>query len=242
MIIVRSILFNVAFYLTLIAYLCVAMPSLLLPRWGIIGVAKIFSRTMLWQLRVICGIKVDWRGLEKIPKGALLVAAKHQSVWETFALLTLFSDPAYILKRELIWIPVFGWCIARAQMVPIDRGGGKQVLAAMTARVDSALRQGRQIIIFPEGTRRPPGAEPAYKLGISHLYVEGLAPCLPIALNSGLFWPRRKFMRYPGTIVVDVLDPIAPGLDRQAFFEQLQQTIEAATARLIAEAQVTALT
>jgi 1-acyl-sn-glycerol-3-phosphate acyltransferase len=234
-IIIRSVVFNVLFYLVLAAYLMVAMPTLLLPRWGIIRLAQHWGRVNLHLLRIVCGITVEWRGLEKIPAGAFLVAAKHQSVWETFALLTLFRDPTYILKRELLWLPLFGWAAWRARMIPVDRGGGKPALAAMAARVRDALAAGKQIIIFPEGTRRPPGAEPKYKFGIAHLYGEGVAACLPIALNSGLFWPRRQFLRRPGTITVEILDPIAPGLAIDDFFARLQRDLEAATARLIAQ-------
>ena len=235
MIIIRSVVFNVLFYLVLAAYLMVAMPTLLLPRWGIIRLAQHWGRVNLHLLRIVCGITVEWRGLEKIPAGACLVAAKHQSVWETFALLTLFRDPTYILKRELLWLPLFGWAAWRARMIPVDRGGGKPALAAMAAHVRDALAAGKQIIIFPEGTRRPAGAEPKYKYGIAHLYGEGIAACVPIALNSGLFWPRRQFLRYPGTITVEILDPIAPGLPIDEFFERLQRDLEAATARLIAQ-------
>jgi 1-acyl-sn-glycerol-3-phosphate acyltransferase len=234
-IIIRSVVFNVLFYLILVPYLMVAMPTLLLPRWGIIRLAQHWGRVNLHLLRIVCGITVEWRGLEKIPAGACLVAAKHQSVWETFALLTLFRDPTYILKRELLWLPLFGWAAWRARMIPVDRGGGKPALAAMAAHVRDALAAGKQIIIFPEGTRRPAGAEPKYKYGIAHLYGEGIAACVPIALNSGLFWPRRQFLRYPGTITVEILDPIAPGLPIEVFFERLQRDLEAATARLIAQ-------
>jgi len=234
-IIIRSVVFNVLFYLILVPYLMVAMPTLLLPRWGIIRLAQHWGRVNLHLLRIVCGITVEWRGLEKIPAGACLVAAKHQSVWETFALLTLFRDPTYILKRELLWLPLFGWAAWRARMIPVDRGGGKPALAAMAAHVRDALAAGKQIIIFPEGTRRPAGAEPKYKYGIAHLYGEGIAACVPIALNSGLFWPRRQFLRYPGTITVEILDPIAPGLAIDEFFERLQRDLEAATARLIAQ-------
>jgi 1-acyl-sn-glycerol-3-phosphate acyltransferase len=234
-IIIRSVVFNVLFYLVLAAYLMVAMPTLLLPRWGIIRLAQHWGRVNLHLLRIVCGIRVEWRGLEKIPAGAFLVAAKHQSVWETFALLTLFRDPTYILKRELLWLPLFGWAAWRAGMIPVDRGGGKPALAAMAVHVRDALAAGKQIIIFPEGTRRPAGAEPKYKYGIAHLYGEGIAACLPVALNSGLFWPRRQFLRYPGTITVEILDPIAPGLAIDQFFERLQRDLEAATARLIAQ-------
>jgi 1-acyl-sn-glycerol-3-phosphate acyltransferase len=235
-IVVRSILFNALFYLVLLAYLVVALPSLLLPRRGILRLAQHWARTNLALVRIVCRIDVDWRGLEKIPPGTVLVAAKHQSTWETFALLTIFGDPTFILKRELLWIPLYGWFARHAGMIPVDRGGGKAALTAMTARARAALIEGRQIVVFPEGTRRPPGAEPKYKFGIAHLYAEGVAPCVPIALNSGLFWPRRKFLRHPGTITVEVLDPIAPGLPMEEFFARLQQEIEAATARLVAEA------
>jgi 1-acyl-sn-glycerol-3-phosphate acyltransferase len=234
-IIARSLLFNALFYLNLAVYLVIALPTLALPRWGILGLARNWARVNLLLLRMICGTTVEWRGLEKIPAGAVLIAAKHQSMWETFGLLTVFPDPAYILKRELLWIPFFGWCAWRAGMIPVDRGGGKSALAAMAGRVRAALAEGRQIIIFPEGTRRAPGAEPKYKYGIAHLYGDGLAACLPIALNSGLFWPRRKFLRHPGTITVEILDPIAPGLEPEVFFQRLQHELEQASARLLAE-------
>jgi len=235
-IVIRSIAFNALFYLALLGYFVVALPTLLLPPRGILRLAQHWARTNLALLRIVCRIDVDWRGLEKIPSGAVLVAAKHQSTWETFALLTILRDPTFILKRELLWIPFYGWFARHAGMIPVDRGGGKAALVAMTARARAALLEGRQIVVFPEGTRRPPGAEPRYKIGIAHLYADGAAPCVPIALNSGLFWPRRKFLRQPGTIIVEVLDPIAPGLPMDDFFARLQRDIEAATARLMAQA------
>jgi len=149
----------------------------------------------------------------------------------------LFDDFAFIVKRELMWLPFFGWYMAKAGMIPVDRGKGSEALAAMTARARTELARGRQIIIFPEGTRRPAGAEPKYKFGVARLYADTGAPCVPIALNSGLFWPRRSFLRFPGTIRVEVLDPIAPGLDPQAFFARLQDVVESATARLIAQGE-----
>jgi 1-acyl-sn-glycerol-3-phosphate acyltransferase len=180
---------------------------------------------------------VEWRGLEKIPEGGMLVASKHQSFWETFALLTAFSDPAFILKRELRWIPFFGWYAWKAGMIPVDRGARSLALAAMTARARNELADARQIIIFPEGTRRAPGATPSYKWGIVHLYEQTGVPCVPVALNSGLFWPRRSLRLLPGTIQVEILDPIASGLGKDAFFERLQHDVEAATARLVAEGE-----
>jgi 1-acyl-sn-glycerol-3-phosphate acyltransferase len=233
--ILRSLLFNLVFYLNLGVLLLGAFLTLALPRRAVLEMAKLWGRSSVWLLRAICGTRVEFRGLEKLPKGPLIVAAKHQSTWETFALLHLFDDFTFIVKRELMWIPIFGWCMAKGRMIPVDRGAGSQALGAMTKRAREEIRTGRQLIIFPEGTRRAPGAEPRYKFGVAHLYAEIGVPCVPVALNSGLFWPRRAFRRLPGTIVVEVLDPIPPGLDKDAFFKRLQGDIETATARLIAE-------
>lgn len=235
MLLLRSILFNIAFYLNLLAYMLVALPTLLMPRRIVLAAAKSWARTSLWLLRVICGTKVEFRGLEKLPKGAFLVAAKHQSAWETFALIPLFADPAFILKRELMWIPIFGWYNWRTEMIPVDRGARAQALSRMTERTGRELARGRQIVIFPEGTRRAPGAEPKYKYGVAHLYAATGAACVPIALNSGLYWPRRSFRRYPGTVRVEILDPIGPCLDKKTFMARLQGEIETATARLVEE-------
>ncbi|HZP75925.1 MAG TPA: lysophospholipid acyltransferase family protein [Pseudolabrys sp.] len=232
---IRSVIFNAAFYLTLLVYLVAALPTFLMPYRAIVEVAKSWGRTNLWLLRVICGLHVEWRGLEKIPHGPLIVAAKHQSTWETFALISLFENPLFIIKRELMWIPVFGWYTWKGRMVPVDRGAGSSAFADMTQRASAELDQGRQLIIFPEGTRRPAGAEPKYKFGVAHLYAGTDVACLPVALNSGLYWPRRKFMRYPGKVVVEILDPIAPGLDRNSFFARVREAIEASTARLTDE-------
>jgi 1-acyl-sn-glycerol-3-phosphate acyltransferase len=235
--IIRSVIFNILFYLNLFVQIIAALPTLVMPRTRILAVAKFWARTNLWLLRAICGIHVEIRGLEKIPRGPLIVACKHQSLWETFALLPLLSDPTFIMKRELQWIPFFGWYTWKAGMIAIDRSKGSQALADMHVRVQQELARGRQIIIFPEGTRRPPGAEPQYKYGVVHLYLETGVACLPIALNSGLFWPRRSLRRYPGTIRVEVLDPIPPGLSKVAFFELLQRETEATSTRLLQEGE-----
>jgi 1-acyl-sn-glycerol-3-phosphate acyltransferase len=235
LVILRSVAFNILFYLNLLLQLLGALPTLVMPRMAIVRVAMFWARTNNWLLRNICGVSVEYRGLEKIPAGPLLIASKHQSLWETFALLGLFSDPAFILKRELQWIPFFGWYAWKAAMIPVDRGRGGQALAEMTERARAELGRGRQIVIFPEGTRRAPGAEPKYKYGIVFLYAETGMSCLPIALNSGLFWPRRSFLRYPGTIVVEILAPIPAGLNKADFAARLQHDIETATAQLVAE-------
>jgi len=234
-ILVRSVAFNVLFYLNTLVYLIAALPTFFMPYRAIIAVAKSWGRTNLVLLRVVAGIDCEVRGREKIPKGPIIVAAKHQSAWETFALLPLIDNPVFILKRELQWIPIFGWLTIKGRMVPVDRGGGSPALAAMIERARIELADNRQLIIFPEGTRRPAGAEPRYKVGVAHLYAAEGVPCVPIALNSGLFWPRRSLMRFPGTVVAEILDPIPPGLGKEAFFERLRNDIESATVRLIAE-------
>jgi 1-acyl-sn-glycerol-3-phosphate acyltransferase len=234
--ILRSITFNALFYLNTIIYLIAALPTFFMPYRAIVGVAKSWGRTNLVLLRVVAGIDCEIRGREKIPRGVpLIVASKHQSAWETFALLPLLDNPVFILKRELQWIPIFGWLTIKGRMVPVRRGGGSQSLTDMIERARIELADNRQLIIFPEGTRRPAGAEPRYKIGVAHLYAAEGVPCVPIALNSGLFWPRRSLRRFPGTVVAEILDPIPPGLGKDEFFERLQNEIEGATARLIAE-------
>ncbi|HEX2653433.1 MAG TPA: lysophospholipid acyltransferase family protein [Xanthobacteraceae bacterium] len=239
--IVRSVVFNILFYVNVFLFALAATIAMLVSGKAVLKIAKLWGRTSIWLIRIVCNIHVEWRGLDKIPQGSLIVAAKHQSVWETFALLPLFASPAFILKRELMWIPFFGWCMGRAGMIPIDRGARSQALARMTQRSRVELARNRQIIIFPEGTRRPPRAEPAYKFGVAHLYAETGVRCLPIALNSGLMWPRRSFLRKPGTVRVEILDPIEPGLNKTEFFQLLQQRMEDATARLIAESEQEAI-
>jgi 1-acyl-sn-glycerol-3-phosphate acyltransferase len=233
----RSAIFNVLFYLNILVQIIPAFAAMFLWRTAMLDVARYWARTNLWLLRAVCNIKVEFRGTEKIPAGPLLVACKHQSMWETFALLMILPDPAYIMKRELMWIPLFGWYTWKAGMIGINRSRGSKALAQMTERAWDELARRRQIVIFPEGTRRPPGAPPRYKHGVAHLYTFLDACCLPIALNSGLFWPRRSWWRYPGTIRVEVLDMIPSGLSKHAFLAKLQEEIEAATARLIAQGE-----
>lgn len=228
----------IALYVSLIAWMIAGLVVLVLPRQSVIALARSWSRYYLWLCRVVGGIQVEFRGLNNIPKGPLLIAAKHQSIWETFALLSLFEDPCYILKRELAFIPLFGWFLAKMRNVPIDRKGGARTLLKLVKaahrEIDSG--NGRQIIIFPEGTRRAPGAAPDYRFGIAQIYSGLNVPCLPIALNSGVYWPRRSMKLRQGTIIVDILPVIETGMDRQSFFALMQERIEEASDRLLAEA------
>jgi 1-acyl-sn-glycerol-3-phosphate acyltransferase len=232
----RSLLFNVLFYVTTTLYVVLGSPLLFAPRsWAMAALAN-HSRFELWLLKTIVGTKLEVRGQDKLPKGACLVASKHQSAWETFALIPLFRDPALLMKRELFWIPFHGWFSRKFQMIPVDRDKGPAALRRMVREARKRVADGREIIIFPEGTRRTPGAPPDYKTGIALLYESLGVPCLPVALNSGAFWPRRSLIRRPGTIVVEFLDPIPPGLPKAEFLHRLAEAIEGASTRLLAEA------
>jgi 1-acyl-sn-glycerol-3-phosphate acyltransferase len=236
MIVLRSIVFAVVFYLNTAAFLVCGSWLLLAPRrWAMEGL-RLHGLASLWWLKVICGTHVEVRGRERLPDGACLVAAKHQSAWDTFALIPVFRDPAMVMKAELGWIPLYGWFSHKFRHIFVRRDRGPSALKAMIRDARERASHGREIVIFPEGTRRPPGAPPDYKPGFVALY-EGLGrPCYPLALNSGLFWPRRSILRYPGTIVVEVLDPVPPGLPRAEARGLIQERIEAASGRLIAEA------
>ena len=236
MIYLRSALFNILFYANLIGLMLAGLPALAMNRHAVFSLARMWAKSSLWLLRVICGTNSEFRGIENIPEGGFIVAPKHQSIWETFALCLYVRDFSFILKRELTWIPVFGWYLKRAEQIAINRSTGSAALAEATARAKEILAADRQLFIFPEGTRRPVGAKPIYKYGVAHIYAQSSAPCLPVALNSGLFWPRRSFLRRPGTVVVEFLPPIAPGLERDAFFNLLRNNMEEATNRLIEEA------
>lgn len=232
---IRSLVFNVGFYLSLAIHCIIGIPTLLMPRQAIIEVAKSWSRSTTWMLRVICNINVEYRGREKIPEGPLIIASKHQSAWETIAFLPMIRSPLFILKRELTWLPFFGWYLLKAKMIPVNRAAGARSLVEMTKLARERIADDRQLIIFPEGTRRPVGAEPRYKFGVAQIYVECGVPCIPVALNSGLFWPRRTFLRYPGTVIFEFLDLVPPGLARDEFLTRISTAIEEASNRLIAE-------
>jgi 1-acyl-sn-glycerol-3-phosphate acyltransferase len=237
MLVIRSLVFLVVFYLNTAVFLALGSWLLLAPRrWAMEGL-RLHGLASLWWLKAICGTRLQVRGREKLPQGACMVAAKHQSAWDTFALIPVFHDPAMVMKWELGLIPLYGWFSHKFQHIFVKRDKGPSALKAMLRAARQRAGQGREIVIFPEGTRRPPGTPPDYKPGFLALY-EGLGlPCVPLALNSGLFWPRRSFLRYPGTIVIEILDPVPPGLPRAQARALIQERIESACARLIAEAQ-----
>ncbi|RYE31281.1 MAG: 1-acyl-sn-glycerol-3-phosphate acyltransferase [Hyphomicrobiales bacterium] len=237
MLVLRSLTFNILFYANLALWLIFGvLPTLVLPRRVLLAVAVGWAHSSLWLMRVVAGTRCEITGIENIPQGGLMVGAKHQSFLETFALVTVFRNPVFILKRELTWIPVFGWALMKMRMIPVNRGARARALSNVTRRAKVELGQnGRQLLIFPEGTRRAPGAPPAYKFGAAHLYAELGVPCVPVALNTGLYWPRRKFLRRPGTVRIEIMPPIQPGLDKATFQRLLQERVETASDRLLAE-------
>lgn len=236
---VRSFFFNIAFFVGGVVMAIALLPCLLLPRramqWGL----RLWAQSIMWCLRVIAGLSWDVRGLENLPQGPCIFASKHQSAWETGIFYLLVRDPSYILKKELLSILFFGWYVAKAGAIAIDRKAGAAALKRMIKGAGARLARGQSVVIFPEGTRSAPGASGTYHPGVAALYMAVDAPLVPVALNSGLFWPRRSFIKRPGRITIEILPAIAPDLDRKAFMSVLQNRIEGASNRLIEEAQAT---
>ncbi len=232
----RSILFTAAFFAVTAIMSILGAPVFVIGSQRVaVDYTQLWGRVCLLLLRVLAGIRLEIRGRGHIPAGAALVAAKHQSAFETFALLPLLPFPAMVMKAELGKIPLFGAYSRVCGMILIDRRKGATALREMTAQAKAEAAKGRQVTIFPEGTRRTPGAAPAYQPGVALLY-KGLGlPCVPVALNSGLYWPRRSVRKHPGTIVVEFLPPIPPGLDSKTFLARLEAAIEGGSDRLLAE-------
>lgn len=187
-------------------------------------------------MKHVVGCDYTIEGLEHIQDRACIIAPKHQSFWDAYAFVPFIPDAIYILKRELMWIPLFGWYLAKMKMIPVHRGSRNVALKSIVRGAQPAIAEGRQIMIYPEGTRRSPGDEPAYKYGIAHMYYELGIPVIPIAHVAGLYWPRRKFMRYPGTIKCRVLPAIEPGLSKEEFLEKLKTVTELACDEFLIEA------
>lgn len=232
----RSLCFNVGWYAGSVAIAVVGAPILLLPRRAVVAWARVWIAFVLWWLRVTCRLNHRVIGRENLPEGPIIIACKHQSSWETLAFTLLFDDIAIVLKRELLFIPVVGWAMARAGNIAVSRGDGASALRGLVRQAKAVAAEGRSIVIFPEGTRVAPGDQRPYQVGTAALYRQLGLPVVPVALNSGLFWGRRKFVKRPGTITLEVLPPIPPGLDRHAFMTTLRERIETATARLVDKA------
>jgi len=236
MLIIRSLAFNIAFYVNLIAQMLFWSPWFFLaPRLRAWFVPKFWARSSLWLQEKIAGTRSEITGIENLPEGSFILAPKHQSFWDAIAFFPYLRDPLYILKRELTWIPFFGWYVMKMRMIPINRGTRSKALKAAVSGAKREMANDRQLIIYPEGTRRAPGDKPNYKYGIVELYTQLAMPVVPVAHMAGLYWPRRRFLRYPGVIKARFLPPIPPGLSREAFMQRLISETEAACDEMLLE-------
>ena len=237
MILARSLLFTLAFYLWSLVAAIIFLPVLVGPRRYAQGSLKVWGTVVTWLLRVICDVRVEVRGREHIPIGAALVASKHQCMFDIFGTFSLLPDASYVLRQELMRIPIFSWWAWKCRMIVIDREGGAKTLRKLLADSRQRLKEApdRQIFIFPEGHRGQPGVAGDYQPGVAFLDRELDLPCVPIALNSGVHWPAHGIIRRPGTIVFEFLEPIPPGLKRAAFMTELETRLETASKALLAE-------
>jgi len=237
MIAFRSIVFNVFFFAFHLG-LVVAMTLLLaFPRRWEQRLVRLWTNLLGKFLKMIVGLDIEIRGLNNLPPGPAVIVSKHQSAWDTFVFYTLVNDPNYILKKELMDIPFWGWCAAKCGAIGVDRDGGVSALKKMVRDTEDRLNKGRQVIIFPEGTRAKPGSRLPYHPGIAAIYGHTKSPVVPVALNSGLFWGRDSFVKYPGVVTVKFLGPMPPGQKRREFMADLESQIESASDALMAEAR-----
>lgn len=238
MVLVRSLLFNLAFFSFTAIGGVLLSPALGLRPAVSLALVRWWARQVLWLLRVLAGVEVRVTGREHLPaEGPALIAAKHQSAFDTIVWLALLPRPAYVLKKELLAIPFYGWFTARSGQIGIDRGAGAAALRSLLRGAEAAWADRRQVVIFPQGTRvaAAPGttATHPYQPGVTALYARSGLPVIPVATDSGRFWPRRSFLKRPGTITIAVLPPIPPGLPRPAFEAAVAGAIEAASDALL---------
>ena len=233
----RSLAFQAAFYAWTGGIGLLTLPVLLLPRPAVLAAARLWIDGTFWLLARLVGLTYEFRGREHRAAGRAIYAMKHQSAWDTLVLMRLFRDPAIVMKGELAWLPLVGWYLLRLGMIPIDRRAGAGALRRMVRMARRRVAEGRDVVVFPEGTRTAPGEAPPYRPGVAALYAALELPVVPVALNSGQFWARRAFTKRPGRIVVAMLPPIPPGLDRATFMNRLRESIETETARLCDEAE-----
>jgi 1-acyl-sn-glycerol-3-phosphate acyltransferase len=236
LIVIRSLLFQCLFYLWTTICAVAGLPFMLTPHLWMMRFGTFWSRIALALLKITVGLDHEIRGSANLPAGPMLIAMKHQSAWDTFAAPVLFRLPAMVIKRELGYVPFYGWYALKAGMIPVDRSGGGKALLRMVEDCKRALADNRPILIFPEGTRSAVGAKVRYQAGVAALYSALDVPLVPVAVNSGLYWGRRSFSKRPGRIVVEILPPIAPGGDRRAALKELEARIEGTTNALVAEA------
>lgn len=233
----RSLAFNTAFYAWTIICCFVFLPVLILPRKFVLKIAKLWIGGVIWICEHILKLHIKIIGQEKLLMTPIILAVKHQSAWETVIFNQFLADPSIVLKKELLWIPFFGWYLKKLGAVPLSRSKkkGLQDLKNLLAAADRAMLRKQTLVIFPEGTRSKPGQKGTYKSGVASLYMHLNIPVVPVAHNAGLFWPRRGFIKYSGQITLEILDPIQPGLSRQEFMRILEDKIESKTKELVCE-------
>src|SRR5580704_8072705 len=235
----RALIFNLVFFGWTAVLGAVALPLLLAPRPVVMRFGRFWAQGVLAALRVVVGLDHQVRGLDHIPHGACIIAMKHQSAWDTLILPVVLGDPAIVLKRELLLVPFFGWYAARAGSIAIDRKAGAGALRRMLIKARPAAAAGRPIVIFPEGTRVAPGERRSYQPGVAALYQALALPLVPAAVNSGLYWGRRSFVKRKGRLVLEFLEPIPPGRTRPRLMAELERRVETATSALLREGQET---
>ena len=233
----RGIAFNVMFYAWTVLLLPIGAVACAISPPAVWAVSRVWSRGALLLLAVLVGLRHRTRGREHIPDGPVMFAVKHQSAWETVAINLFVRNPVFVVKQELTRIPLFGLMLRRSGMIPVDRAGGASTLRTMLLAARARVAEGRSVVIFPEGTRTPVGERHPYHPGVAALYTALDIPVVPVALNSGLFWPRRSLRLAAGTITFEFLPPIEPGLKRRDFARRLETAIEEATEALVADAR-----
>jgi 1-acyl-sn-glycerol-3-phosphate acyltransferase len=238
MLVLRSLLFQFLFYFLTLVICVIAFPGVFLMRKFAIKVESFWARCMLWLLKITVGLDFEVRGREHIPDGPMILTSKHQSAWDTIIFAVALHDPVYVMKKQLLHIPVYGWYLYRLDMIAIDRDFGAISLKNMIRQARRVISEGRRhIVIFPEGGRVEPDDSLPYQSGVAGLYSMLGIPVVPVALNSGLFWGRRKFLKYPGTITLEFLPIITPGMPREAFMAEMEERVETASKRLMVEAR-----
>jgi 1-acyl-sn-glycerol-3-phosphate acyltransferase len=233
LLLVRSLLFTALFYLWSVFWVLLILPLVLTPRIWMIRSWRPWVAGVTFLLRFVCGIRLEFRGREFIPAKRALIAPKHQCMFDVFAQFAVLPDSCFVTKKELMWIPFFGWYAYKARMIVVDRAGHAAALRKLVADAKDRFTDERQLVIFPEGTRGEPGVAGDYKPGIAALYRELDVAVHPIATNAGVHWPAHGVLRRPGTIVYEYLEPIPAGLKRAEFMRILQERIETASMALL---------
>ena len=233
----RALAFYIGFFGATALLGAAGLPLLLAPRRSVMRFGRFWARCVLALLRTIVGLDGEIRGQEHIPSGPSIIAMKHQSAWDTLILPVILDDFSVVVKRELLLVPFYGWYAARAGSIAIDRRGGAAALRHMLRKAREAVAAGRPVVIFPEGTRTAPGRRLTYQPGVAALYQALAIPLVPAAVNSGLFWGRRSFVKRPGRITLEFLEPIPPGRPRRRVMAELERRVETATAALVREGE-----